>query len=102
MALGKLGWTEYEYYCSTPEGFYYACQGYFAKLEDESLAIRNAATIIFRVMGGKENMDKIWPIKGREAVSDKFEKPTREWWNKMKDSQKKIDEQIKKERHGRS
>ena len=97
--MGKLGWTEREYYECSPEGFYYASQGYSAKLQDESLAIRNAATIIFRVMGGKENMDKLWPLKGVDAISDKIEQPNKEWWDKMKAAQSKIDEQINKERN---
>ena len=51
-------------------------------------------------MGGKESIDKIWPIKGVEAVSRTFEQPTKEWWDEMKKNQAKIDEQINRERHG--
>jgi len=29
--LGHLGWTEREYYESSPESVYYAIQGYFDK-----------------------------------------------------------------------
>ena len=50
-------------------------------------------------MGGKENMDKLWPLKGVEAISDKIEQPDKEWWDKMKAAQSKIDEQINKERN---
>ena len=50
-------------------------------------------------MGGKENMDKIWPLRGVEAISDTIEQPSREWWDKMKAAQLKIDQQINKERN---
>lgn len=65
--MGRLGWSPREFYCSNPDEFYYACRGYFIKLQDESLAIRNAATIIFRALGGKQNMDTIWPLTMEDA-----------------------------------
>ena len=68
-------------------------------MEDESLAVRNAATILFRVLGGKENIDTIWPLMGTEKTSSGFEKPTKEWWDNMKAAQSKIDQQISKERN---
>ena len=92
MALGKLGWSEYQYYTCSPEGFYYACQGYFAKLKDESLAIRNLATIVYRLGGGKEPFDHIWPVDGKEKTT--IAPPTKEWWERMKEKQKVIDKQI--------
>jgi len=52
-------------------------------------------------MGGKENMDKIWPLNGVEAKSNTIEQPTREWWDKMKKAHAKIDEKILKERNGK-
>ena len=97
MFLGKLGWTEREFYESSPEAVYHASRGYFNKLKDESLAIRNAATIIFRALGGKEDMDRIWPIddKGTKV----FAQPDREWWEQMKIKQALVDKKIKQ--HGR-
>jgi len=52
-------------------------------------------------MGGKENIDRLWPLNGSDPVSSKFEQPSKEWWDKMKAGQKKIDEQINKERNGK-
>ena len=50
-------------------------------------------------MGGKENMDSLWPLSNTEKTSSGFEKPTKEWWDKMKEAQKKVDEKILKERN---
>ena len=95
MALGKLGWTEYEYYTSSPEAFYFACKGYFSKLQDNSLAVRNAATIIFKVMGGKEDIDKIWPLTGTEKRKiEMTEDERKEWWLKMTAAQNKVNKEI--------
>lgn len=99
LALGKLGWTEREYYMSSPEAVHYAFRGYFSKLQDESLAIRNAATIIFRALGGKENMDKIWPITGMKDA-EVYEKPDINWWNEMQVKQALIDKKIR-QKNGR-
>lgn len=95
--MGKLGWTEREYYTSSPEAFFYARRGYFAKLVDESLATRNAATIIYRALGGKKNIDVIWPLDN-EKPKETFQAPTKEWWDQMKAKQAKINKQISDER----
>lgn len=92
--MGKLGWTEYEYYTCSPEGFYYASQGYYAKIQDESLATRNLAYITYRLGGGKETIDNIWPLNGKERETIK--PPTREQWDRIKAKQLVIDKQIQK------
>jgi hypothetical protein len=66
MALGKLGWTEKEFYTSSPKSFFFAIRGYFSKLQDESLAVRNSATIIYRSLGGKSDINSIWPLNGEK------------------------------------
>ena len=50
-------------------------------------------------MGGKENMDSLWPLSNTEKTAKGFEQPSPEWWAKMKEDQKKVDEQILKERN---
>jgi len=77
---------------------YYAFRGYFSKLQDDSLAIRNAATILFKVLGGKENIDTIWPLIGEENEKPAIEPPTQEFWDLMKAKQALIDKQIASER----
>ena len=71
FALGRLGWTEREYYLSSPEGFYYACQGYFDKVRDESMAIRTFAYMYYRWNGGKDSIDRIWPLDNDKPKEDK-------------------------------
>lgn len=94
--MGKLGWTEYEYYTCSPEGFYYASQGYYAKIQDESLAVRNLAFITYRLGGGKETIDNIWPLNGKEK--DTIKPLTREQWDRIKGRQITVDQSIAKAR----
>lgn len=63
IALGRLKWSEYEYFTSSPEAFYYACEGYFDELQHIESIHRQACFINYKVMGGKEaNPNKIWPL----------------------------------------
>lgn len=98
MALGKLGWTEYEFYTSSPEAFYFASRGYFSKLQDESLAVRNLAAIVMGVAGSKDKIDSVWPLSGEDKPV--FQQPTKEWWAEMKAKQLIVDSKIKA-KHGR-
>lgn len=77
---------------------YHASRGYFNKLKDESLAVRNAATIIYRALGGKEDMDRIWPLD--EKGPKTYAQPDREWWEEMKIKQALVDKKLR-QRHGR-
>ena len=43
-------------------------------------------------MGGKEDIDKIWPLQEKEAK--KIEPPTKEWWARMKAAQNKVNKAI--------
>ncbi len=63
MALGRLKWSEYEFYTSSPEGFHYACEGYFDERRDTEILFRDMGLITYGVMGGKKGVD-IWPMKG--------------------------------------
>ena len=61
--------------------------------------------MVFRMMGGKEDMNKIWPLREvqvEDTKSSKYETPSREWWDKMKAAQVKIDQQINEQRNGRN
>jgi hypothetical protein len=42
--------------------FFAACEGYFDKLEDTAALFRNLAGIVNRSMGGKADMQNIWPL----------------------------------------
>lgn len=77
---------------------YYASRGYFNKLKDESLAVRNAATIIYRAFGGKEDMDRIWPLDERKSKG--YAQPDMEWWEEMKKKQALVDKKLR-QRNGR-
>ncbi len=61
------------------------------------MAVRNAATIIFKVMGGKEDIDKIWPLGEKEKK--RIQQPDAEWWAKMKTAQNRVNQQILEQRH---
>lgn len=76
IALGRLKWSEYEYNTSSPEAFFYACEGYFDERQDLEKIHRQAAFINYRVMGGKESTpNRIWPI-----VADKKAETVRKVW----------------------
>lgn len=63
IALGHLGWSEREYFTSSPESVYYAFQGYFDKRKHEERLFRNIAWISYKTGGGKEkNINSFWPI----------------------------------------
>lgn len=96
MALGKLGWTEYEYYTSSPEAVYYAFRGYFSKLQDDSLAVRNLAAIFLGISGSKKKIDAIWPLDGEGKAT--FKPLTRQEWDNIMAKQKIVDRQIKKKK----
>jgi len=82
--LGKLGWTEREYYTSSPEAFFFATRGYFSKLQDESLAVRNLANIVFQLGGGKGQFDKHWPLAGVEPKEREVIVMDKEMWDRIK------------------
>lgn len=42
-------------------------------------------------------MDQVWPLSEGKQKKEII-KPTREWWAKMKEAQKKIDEKINSKR----
>jgi hypothetical protein len=44
--------------------------GYFDKLEDNSLAIRNLAGIVMGVAGAKEKIANIWPLRNEAEAAD--------------------------------
>jgi hypothetical protein len=62
MAFGKLGWKPDEYYRSSPYEFFCACEGYFDKKDSEAMMHRANATIIYRALGGTDNIERAWPI----------------------------------------
>ena len=65
--MGHLGWSEREYFESSPESVFYAVQGYFDKRRDDALLLRNIAWINYKVNGGKgNNIEKLWPLKKKE------------------------------------
>lgn len=83
MALGKLGWSERQYYTSSPEAFFFASRGYFSKLEDNSLAVRNLGTIIYKINGGKGSINKIWPLSTGGTAEKEVITIDQEWWDKI-------------------
>ena len=58
-----MGWTERQYFESSPESVYYAFQGYFDKRKGEERLFRNLAWISYKVGGGKiNNINQFWSI----------------------------------------
>lgn len=64
--MGKLKWTPYEYYTSSPCEFYYACKGYFDEKEDNVLLMRKVAQ--FASVGFVKDTDfnSAWPLQHSE------------------------------------
>lgn len=63
-------------------------------MQDSSLATRNLANIVYRLGGGKNDFDSIWPLDGREKET--IAAPTRELLDRMKAKQKAVDADIAK------
>ena len=65
-----MKWTEREYYESSPEAFFYACEGYFDERQELERMMRHIAFINYRVSGGKEaTPQRIWPMATDKKVS---------------------------------
>jgi hypothetical protein len=60
--LGKLKWSPYDYYTSSPREFYYACLGYFAEREDNIILMRNVARFASVGYVKPFDFDNAWPI----------------------------------------
>lgn len=61
--MGKLGWTEYEYYTSSPYMFFAACEGYFDKEKSQEVLMRRVA--LFASQRGSDEFNKYWPLDGK-------------------------------------
>ena len=76
LALGHLGWTEREYYTSSPEAVYYALEGYFDKRQQEESWFRMVGYPVFALAGGKGDINKYWPMhKGNKSEPKKSAGP---------------------------
>ncbi len=53
---------------------------------------------MFQLAGGKGNFNTIWPLPGQDNEPETFAPISREWWDKIKANQAKIDQKIKNER----
>lgn len=63
-----MGWSEREFYESSPESVYYAFQGYFNKREADEKVFRNLGWINYKSAGGKSaSIEKFWPI-GKPSI----------------------------------
>ncbi len=61
--MGKLKWTPYEYYTSSPYEFYHACKGYFDEREESMLIMRKVA---YSFVGGSLiEFNNFWPVEGK-------------------------------------
>lgn len=65
--MGKIGWSEWEYFTASPESVYLAVEGYMEGKKHDEVLLRHQTDIIFKVMGGKQNMKSIWPIDENDA-----------------------------------
>lgn len=55
---------------SSPYEFFCASEGYFDKMEAEAMLHRANAFIIYRALGGKDSIDRVWPI-GKKKTRDR-------------------------------
>lgn len=72
MAFGQLGWTKERYLESSPYEFFAACEGYFDKQKHEAQLHRATAFIMYRSLGGKENIERVWPMASDKKVHEKI------------------------------
>jgi len=66
FALGKLGWSVDQYYCSMPHEFYAACEGYQERQKESAMVIRFASFRLAEAMAGSKAIGKInkfWPME---------------------------------------
>jgi hypothetical protein len=67
-----LGWSERDFYESSPESVHNALQGYFNKRKADERLLRNVAWINYKVNGGTSNqINDIWPIDEKKEVMKK-------------------------------
>ena len=69
--MGKLGWSAYDYYCSTPLEFYAACDGYNEKIKEGMMITRYSTYIIASSMAGSKaigSIEKIWPVEEAKSL----------------------------------
>jgi hypothetical protein len=57
-----IGLKPREYYLLTPYEFWCISEGYKYKEAQESALVRKHAQVIYRVMGGEDDLSKYWPI----------------------------------------
>ena len=68
--MGKLGWSERDYFTASPESVHLAVEGYAEGREEKETLMRFQTEIIFKVMGGKQNIRSIWPIGKPEPAPE--------------------------------
>lgn len=88
--MGRLGWTEREYFESSPYMFFAACEGYFDKIDEEQRMFRRLAVILHQTWGGKGTERDLWPL-----FSDKNKKTQTKTWG-SKEEFEKMKEAIQK------
>lgn len=65
FALGKLGWSAYQYYTSLPIEFYAAAEGYIEKQNEKAKLIRFASFRMAESMAGSKaigDIERFWPM----------------------------------------
>lgn len=83
--MGKLGWTEHEYYTCSPYMFLAACEGYFDKMNEQTALVRLQTLIIAQSMGAKRKggselkATDLWLLRGEDKQTvDKFVWPEKD------------------------
>lgn len=62
--MGRLKWTPYEYYTSSPQEFYYACKGYFSERDEDATLLRAVAKFGCAGYVKGNDFDRAWPSIG--------------------------------------
>jgi hypothetical protein len=71
FALGKLGWSAYQYYTSLPVEYAAAVEGYIEKQTEQAKVIRFASFRIAESMAGSKavgSIERFWPLADEEPV----------------------------------
>jgi hypothetical protein len=63
FALGQLGWSERQFYCSTYRAYINAYEGYHNEKKIQQIYMRRQAMIVYWALGGKASAESAWPIE---------------------------------------
>lgn len=85
FALGRLGWSVYDYYTSLPIEFYAAVAGHQEAEAERAKVLRFASYRVAEAMAGSKalgSIDRFWPM-GEGETKKTFAPPTKEIYEEI-------------------